>query len=133
MVSFSSYLFFTWTLIEVLHIQLLSLGADVLWMTIIAVTAPIFSLSFNYLVGYGVSRVWLSRLFSEKKLKRYMYYIEKYGYSVLFVSAALPLPIPAMILTAGLLRLYFPKALLFAFVGMVVKYGTIALVVMYWV
>jgi uncharacterized membrane protein len=131
LVSFSSYLFFTWTLIEVLHVQLLSLGANVFLLTLIAVVASAFALSFDYLVWYGVSTVWLSRLFSEKKLKRYMHYIEKYGYSVLFVFAALPLPIPVMMLTAWLLRLYFPKALLCACIGIFVKYGTIALVIAY--
>jgi len=130
-VSFMSYLFVTWTFIEVLHIQVLLLWGSMLLITVVAVVSAMAWLMVDYVIGYSFSKAFITRFFSEKKIDSYSRKIEKYGHTAIFVFNALPLAAPMLLLVAGLLRLNAKKAFLFAFLWLVLKYMTLAVVIRY--
>jgi len=130
-VSFMSYLFVTWTFIEILHIQLLMLWGSIPLITVVAVLSAMAWLLVDYTIGYSFSKAFITRFFSEKKIDSYSRKIEKYGHTAIFVFNALPLAAPMLLLVAGLLRLNMKKAFLFAFLWLVLKYLTLAVVIRY--
>ena len=131
LISFTSYLFFTTTFIELLFVQLIRLGANPFIFTLVAVFSALLALSFDYLIGLLFSKNVLSRFISKKKIEKYQSKIEKYGDPVIFIFNVFPLASPLLTLAAGIMRYNKRRIFIYSFLGLVIKYSAIALFLSY--
>ena len=127
LINFLSYLFITSTFIELLFIQLIRLGGNPVVFTLVAVSTALLALSVDYLIGYTFSKSFLTKFVSERKIKKYQARIEKYGDPVIFVFNVFPLASPLLTLVAGLLRYNKKRIFFFSFLGLSIKYTSIAI------
>ena len=133
LINFFSYLFFTSTFIELLFIQLVRLGGNPVVFTLVAVSTALLALSVDYLIGYAFSRSFLTRFVSEKKIIKYQSRIEKYGDPVIFVFNVFPLASPLLTLVAGILRYNKRRIFFYSFLGLSIKYSSIAIFLTFFV
>lgn len=127
LINFSAYLFFTMTFVELLFIQLIRLGGNPLFFTLVAVTTALIALSLDYLIGYTFSRAFLTKIISEKKLSKYQKRVEKYGDAIIFVFNVFPLSSPLLTLAAGLIRYNYKRLIFFSALGLLIKYSALAI------
>ena len=132
LINFTSYLFFTMTFIELLFAQMIRLGENPLILVPLAVITSMLALTVDYLIGYFFSKSFLSKIITEKKLKKYEERIQKYGNPAIFIFNVLPLSSPMLTLAAGLIRYDYKKLLFYSVLGLTIKYSAISIFIVYY-
>jgi len=130
-VHFSGYLFFLLMPVEIAFAYCVNNQDSVIPIILIALGTAISAQLIDYFIGYTVSSKFLSKYFGERKSKRAIKYIEKYGSWTIFVFNLLPLSSPVICLASGMLKYRLRKVVLYSTSGLLIKYSVIALVLVY--
>ena len=131
--QYIGYLFFILSFVELMFIKFIMAGFDPLTICFFAVTMALLAQTTDYFIGYIFSNKVTKKIIGQKKYEKSKYKIEKYGDLTIFVFNVLPLSSPLLVTVAGMLRYKFKKVLIYSFLGLTIKYVTIALFIKHFV
>ncbi len=121
-VNFSGYLFFLFMPVELAFLYYLRTGYDPWVLNAVAIGTALLSQSIDYAIGYFFSSNIIDRMIGHRRYERAEAEIRKYGKLTLLVFNLFPLSSPVISLAAGMLKYRIKDALLYTFVGLVMKH-----------
>lgn len=124
---FAGYLFFLVMPVEGLYVYYQTLEPNQVVLLAIALGTALSAQVIDYLCGYLVGGRVIQHAVRKERYEKAQVYIQRYGNWVILVFNLLPLSSPILILAAGMLRYPFASVLLYSFLGLLVKYGVLAL------
>ncbi|MDD4878040.1 MAG: VTT domain-containing protein [Candidatus Nanoarchaeia archaeon] len=127
-VHFLGYLFFILSPVELLFMYFVGIGTNIPLLIFLALVTAIAAQSIDYLIGYFVSDKILISLIGEKRYKKTKRKIDKYNELIIFLFNLSPLSSPIAVLIAGMLGYKLKKVLAYSFMGLLLKYCAIALI-----
>jgi membrane protein YqaA with SNARE-associated domain len=127
-VNFSGYLFFLLLPVESLVPYYQSLGHNPFLLVLIATSTAILAQPINYAIGYLMSGGIIHDLIGEKNFKKMENYINGYGNLVIFMFNVTPLSSAVLSAVSGMLRYQLRHLMLWAFLGLLIKYLVIVFV-----
>ena len=121
-VHFAGYLFFFISPVELLYLHMLN-GAhshEILWG--VAMGTALVAQGIDYVIGYACSNTVIKQVIGEKKYRRNLRHIERFGSLTIFIFCLLPLSSPIVVLVAGMIRYPFRWVMIFSVTGLAIKY-----------
>lgn len=128
---FSGYLFFLVMPVEGLYIYYLSMDLGPFWLTVLAMATALSAQALDYLCGYVISDRAVKYFVRKDRFERFKRYIRQYGNAPILFFNLLPLSSPILVLAAGILKYPFRKVFFYSFLGLLIKYGLVALGFLY--
>ena len=122
LVHFSGYLFFIISPVEILFYHMLGAEHPANRLIAFAVGTAILAQVIDYGIGYAFSRTVIDNVIGERKYKRYMKRIDRYGGMTIFFFCLFPLSSPIIVLVAGMIRYPLRWMLVFSVAGLTLKY-----------
>jgi membrane protein YqaA with SNARE-associated domain len=128
-VNFTGYLFvFLLMPVELAFIFYIRSGYDPLMLNLVAISTAFASESIDYMIGYFFSTRIVDQLIGRKRYEKAENEIRKYGNWALVVSNMLPLSSPVISLAAGMLKYRVKDAVIYSFIGIVLRYLLLTLI-----
>ena len=121
LIHFSGYLFFLLMPVEMAFVWYLS-WYDELTLVWFALVTALAAQYIDYVIGYSINSKMLTQLIKEKRIQRAKKYINRYGKLTVFFFNFLPLSSPVIALVAGILRFNLKNLFIFSFLGLLLKY-----------
>ncbi len=125
-IQFMCYLFFITLPVEMLFLGYLFLGYNFIVLFVLAIVLAVSAQIIDYGIGYLLSDKVIGFLGKspdfERKYKKTKKKIDKYGGWVIFLFNLVPASSPILLLTAGLVKYPFKKAIFLSAAGLILKY-----------
>ena len=129
LLHFSGYLFFLIMPVEMSFIYCTLSQPSIIIIIGIALGTALMAQMLDYLIGYSLSSKFLNTYFNQKKNKRAIGYIQKYGSATIFIFNLFPLSSPIISLASGMIKYPFKKVVFFSTAGLLIKYTVIGLII----
>lgn len=126
LVHFAGYLFFIISPVELLFAHMLTDEPDTALLILLALGTAIAAQLFDYGIGYAFSRTVIDNVIGERKYRRYLRRIERYGGITILAFCLLPLSSPIVVLVAGMIRFPLRWMVVLSLAGLSLKYLFIA-------
>jgi len=125
-IHFSGYLFFIISPVELLFVNMPDLRANMWDMVGLAVGTALLAQAFDYGIGDTFSRFVIHRIIGERRYKKYLGRINRYGDVTIFLFCFLPLSSPIVVLVAGMIQYGLLRILFISSIGLTAKYIVLA-------
>jgi membrane protein DedA with SNARE-associated domain len=123
LVHFAGYLFFILSPVELLYIHMLGESeAGILTLYGLALGTALLAQLLDYAIGRAFSGTVIRNVIGEKKYRRHIGRIERYGGLTIFVFCLFPLSSPIVVLVAGIIRYPLRWVLALSAAGLALKY-----------
>lgn len=126
-VNFTGYLFFIISPVEILYVHMLGDDHNVTALFGLALGTALLAQTADYAIGRSFSDKVIDTVIGEKKYRRNLLRIERWGGWAIFFFCLLPLSSPIVVLVAGMIRYPLLHVLLFSSIGLALKYGALIL------
>jgi len=131
-ISLVGYLFFfLFVPVEPAFIYYLTGNLNVWELNVVAIITTLISLTADYVFGLMLSTRIIDSLIGRKRYEDAQHKIKKYGNMVILVFSFLPLSSPLISLAAGMLKYRKRDTLIYTFIGVVLKYLSLTLLLVW--
>lgn len=126
LLHFSGYLFFIFSPVELLYINMPDLRVMMWDMVSLAVGSALLAQTIDYGIGETFSEFVIQQIIGEKRYRKYLGRIKRYGDVTILLFCLLPLSSPVVALVAGMIQYGILRVLILSTLGLTAKYILLA-------